>query len=178
MRSLKTQNLHHWVIGPSLILSKRRSLLLGFIKNAYSMGLQAGTAFRAYPLSPSCFPTVRYVPTHTRFLFLFSYPFYIFSVFFNTREKSIAYKTLVDVQAIASTCHRTVTRCVAEREVARCKVWCYCIDPLQVPGLFLLQVRHMVGALLAVGAGNLDPSVIAQKLEIGSKEVPGDNPDY
>ncbi|KAL3161932.1 hypothetical protein ABBQ38_009014 [Trebouxia sp. C0009 RCD-2024] len=41
-------------------------------------------------------------------------------------------------------------------------------------GFMYKMVRHMVGALLAVGAGNLDPSVIAQKLEIGSKEVPGE----
>ena len=37
-----------------------------------------------------------------------------------------------------------------------------------------MQVRHMVGALLNVGAGNLDSHAIAQKLAMGSKEGPGE----
>ncbi len=36
-----------------------------------------------------------------------------------------------------------------------------------------LQVRHMVGALLAVGAGNLSPDVIADKLALGKTQLPG-----
>ena len=35
----------------------------------------------------------------------------------------------------------------------------------------------MVGALLAVGAGNLEPNVIAHKLAIGRREVPGEKRD-
>ncbi len=31
----------------------------------------------------------------------------------------------------------------------------------------------MVGALLAVGAGNLSPDVIAQKLALGKAQLPG-----
>ena len=31
----------------------------------------------------------------------------------------------------------------------------------------------MVGALLTVGAGNLKPEIIAQKLAVGSTQLPG-----
>lgn len=37
----------------------------------------------------------------------------------------------------------------------------------------LLQVRHMVGALLAIGTGNLSPDVIAHKLTLGKSQLPG-----
>ena len=37
----------------------------------------------------------------------------------------------------------------------------------------VLKVRHMVGSLLAVGAGGLRPKVIAEKLALGSSQMPG-----
>ena len=69
--------------------------------------------------------------------------------------------------------------------------WCYLVDcgasdvvpsSMLSGGLAILlsslttvpQVRHMVGALLAVGAGNLQVDVIAQKLAMGSNELPGE----
>ena len=39
--------------------------------------------------------------------------------------------------------------------------------------LTCVQVRHMVGALLTVGAGNLEVNVIAHKLALDSHELPG-----
>ena len=39
---------------------------------------------------------------------------------------------------------------------------------------FLIQVRHMVGALLAVGSGNLAVQVISQKLALGGIELVGE----
>lgn len=41
-------------------------------------------------------------------------------------------------------------------------------------GFMYKMVRHMVGALLAVGAGNLSPDVIAQKLALGNTQLPGE----
>ncbi|DBA69831.1 TPA: hypothetical protein ACH3X2_012548 [Trebouxia sp. C0005] len=41
-------------------------------------------------------------------------------------------------------------------------------------GFLYKMVRHMVGALLAVGAGNLLPDVIAHKLALGKTQLPGE----
>ena len=44
--------------------------------------------------------------------------------------------------------------------------------PMALPYCFP-QVRHMAGALLAVGSGRLEPEAISQNLELGSKSPPG-----
>jgi tRNA pseudouridine38-40 synthase len=40
-------------------------------------------------------------------------------------------------------------------------------------GFLYKMVRHMAGALLAVGRGRLQPSSVARMLEVGSSVVPG-----
>jgi len=40
-------------------------------------------------------------------------------------------------------------------------------------GFLYKQVRHMVGALVAVGEGKMDLSDISRRLEVGNKQAPG-----
>lgn len=37
----------------------------------------------------------------------------------------------------------------------------------------MLQVRHMVAALLTVGAGSMEAQTITEKLKLGSAQPPG-----
>jgi tRNA pseudouridine38-40 synthase len=44
---------------------------------------------------------------------------------------------------------------------------------VQGSGFLYKQVRHMVGALLALGEGALELQDIRARLEVGAREVPG-----
>ena len=55
---------------------------------------------------------------------------------------------------------------------------CASICPLSTPVvelcmMFAAQVRHMVGALLSVGAGTLSLDIIAERLALGKTQIPG-----